>query len=47
MTSLFFPTRSTPDAGKPAARIAAVQIALHHLLDDGSEEAVVSLELPF
>jgi hypothetical protein len=39
-----FPTRSTPDAGKPAARIAAVEVALHHILDDGSEEAVLSLE---
>jgi hypothetical protein len=37
-------TRRTADAGKPAARIAAIQITLDHLLDDGSEEAVLSLE---
>ena len=37
-------TVRTPDACKPAARITAVQIALDHLLDDGSEEAVLSLE---
>ena len=31
----------TADAGKPAARVAAVQVALDHLLDDGPEEAVL------
>jgi len=39
-----FPTRGTADAGKPAARVAAVKIALNHLLDDGAEEAVLLLE---
>lgn len=29
----------TAEAGKPAARIAAVEIALDDLLDDGPEEA--------
>jgi len=33
-----------PHAGKPTMRIAAVQIALHYLLDDGSEEAGLSLK---
>ncbi|MBA7641302.1 hypothetical protein ES703_48979 [subsurface metagenome] len=33
-----------PHAGKPTTRIAAVQIALHYLLDDGSEEAGLSLK---
>ena len=37
-------TVRTPDAGKPAARVAAVEVALDHILDDGSEEAVLSLE---
>ena len=31
------------DAGKPAAGVAAVEIALDHLLDDGPEEAVLFL----
>jgi len=38
------PTRGTPDAGKPAAGVAAVQIALDHLLDDRPEKTVLSLE---
>ena len=33
-----------PDAREPAARVAAVQITLHHLLDDRAEEAVLPLE---
>jgi len=33
----------TADAGKPAAGIAAVQVALDHLLDDRAEEAVLLL----
>lgn len=32
------------DAGKPATRIAAVQIALDDFLDDRAEEAVLLLE---
>jgi len=39
-----FPARGTPDAGKAAHRIAVVEIALTHLLDDGAEEAGLSLE---
>ena len=38
------PTVGTADAGKAAARIAAVQVALNHLLDDRPEEAVVLLK---
>jgi hypothetical protein len=36
-------TVRTPDVGKPAERVAAVEVALDHILDDGSEEAVLSL----
>ena len=38
------PTVGTSDAGKPAHRITAVQVALNHLLDDASEEHVFLLE---
>jgi len=38
------PTVGTADAGKPAARVAAVQIALYDFLDDRPEEAVLLLE---
>lgn len=38
------PTVRTPDAGKPTAWIAAVEIALDHLLDNGPEEAVLLLK---
>ncbi len=41
---MFSPTVGTADAGEPAARIAAVQVALHYLLDNGAEEAVLFLE---
>jgi len=34
----------TADAGKPATRMAAVEVALDDLLDDGPEEAVLLLE---
>ncbi len=34
----------TADSGKSAARIAAVKVALHYLLDNGAEEAVLSLK---
>ena len=34
----------TADAGEPAAGIAAVEVALDQLLDNGTEEAVLSLE---
>jgi hypothetical protein len=37
-------TARTADAGEPAARVAAVQIALYDLLDDRTEEAVLLLE---
>jgi len=39
-----FPTLGTPDAGKPAHRIAAVKVFLYHFLDDGTEEPVLLLE---
>ena len=32
-----FPTVRAPDAGKPAHRIAAVEILLDNILDDGPE----------
>jgi hypothetical protein len=34
----------TPDAGEPAAGIAAVKILLDHLLDDRPEKTVLPLE---
>jgi len=34
----------TADAGEPAARIAAVEAALDHLLDDRPEKTVLLLE---
>jgi hypothetical protein len=34
----------TADAGEPAARVAAVEIALDHILYDGPEEAIRLLE---
>jgi hypothetical protein len=34
----------TADAGKPAARVAAVEVALDDFFDDGPEEAVLLLE---
>jgi hypothetical protein len=37
-----FPTVGTPDAGKPAHRIATVEILLNNILDDGPEEAIDS-----
>jgi len=39
-----FPTVGTADPGESAARIAAIEVALDHLLDDGTEEAVLLLE---
>lgn len=39
-----FPTVRTPDPGKPAARVAAVQALLHNLLDDRPEITVLPLE---
>jgi len=30
--------------GKPATRVAAVEVALDHILDDGPEKAVLFLE---
>ena len=40
----FRTTVRTADAGKPAARVAAVKIALNDFLDDRPEEPVLSLE---
>jgi hypothetical protein len=40
----FFPARRTANAGKPAARITAVEVALDDFLDDGPEEAILLLE---
>jgi len=37
----------TGDAGKATARVAAVEAALDHLLDYGSEERVLLLEAAF
>jgi len=37
----------TADAGKAAARVAAVQVALDHLLDNGPEEAILLLKANF
>ena len=37
-------TVGTPDAGKPAHRIATVEILLNDILDDGTEIAVLLLE---
>jgi hypothetical protein len=34
----------TADAGEPAARVAAVEVALDHLLDNGPEEAILLLK---
>jgi hypothetical protein len=34
----------TADAGEPAARVAAVQIALDDFFDDGAEETAFLLE---
>ncbi|MGB7297106.1 MAG: hypothetical protein WBC70_16090 [Candidatus Aminicenantales bacterium] len=39
-----FPTGRTADAGKTAAGVAAVKVALDHLLDDRPEETVLLLE---
>ena len=36
---------SAPNPGKPAARIAAIEVALHHFLDDRPKEPVLSLEV--
>jgi len=38
------PALGTPDSGKPAARVAAVQVALDDFLNDRPEEAVLLLE---
>jgi hypothetical protein len=40
----FLTTVRTPDAGKHAARVAAVEVALNHILDDRPKEAVLLLE---
>ena len=37
-------TVRTPDAGEPAAGVAAIQVALDDLLDDRPEEAIPLLE---
>jgi hypothetical protein len=34
----------TAEAGESAARVAAIQVALHDFLDDRPEEAVLPLE---
>ena len=41
---MLFPTVWTPDAGKPAHRIATIEILLNHILDDGTEEAILSFK---
>jgi len=37
-------TKDSGHWGKPAARVAAVKVALYHFLDDRSEKTVLSLE---
>jgi len=41
---MFRPAAGTPDPGEAASGIAAVEITLDDLLDDGPEEAVLPLE---
>jgi len=43
----FFATVRTADAGKPAAGIAAIEVALDHVLDDWPKEAVFLFEATF
>jgi hypothetical protein len=43
----FRTTLGTSDAGKSAVRVAAVEVAFHHFLDDGTEEPVLLLETIF
>jgi len=38
------PTVRAADASKAAARIAAIQVALDHILDNGPQESVLLLE---
>jgi hypothetical protein len=40
-------TVGTPDAGKAAPGVAAVEITLDHILDDRPEEAVFSIRQSF
>jgi len=40
----FLATVWTADAGKPAAGVAAIEVALDHLLDDRAEETILLLE---
>jgi hypothetical protein len=40
----FRTTVRTANPGKPAAGVAAIEVALNHLLDDRPEETVLSLE---
>jgi hypothetical protein len=39
-----FPTQRTADAGKPTARVAAVDVALDDFFDDRTEEAILFLK---
>ena len=39
-----FPTVWTPDAGNPAHRIAAVEMLLNNILNNGTEIAILSLK---
>jgi len=41
---LLFPTVRTPDASETTHRVAAVQIPLHHLLDNRTKIAILSLK---
>jgi len=40
----FFPTVGTADAGEPATGVAAIEVAVYHLLDNRPQVAVLSLE---
>jgi len=43
---MFRPAARTPDPGKPAAGVAAVEVALDDILDDRTEVAIFALKTP-
>jgi len=44
---VLFPTVWTPDAGKPAHRIATIEITVHHFLYNGTKVPVLMLKTRF
>jgi hypothetical protein len=44
---VLFPTVWTPDAGKPAHRIATIEITIHHFLYNGTKVPVLMLKTRF